>query len=180
MLRKKVLTHIAGTVRPRLSKKTAVVASSARSLSSSQAACASSSPSPNDVFATGTNAYYAEEMYRRWCTDSSSVHASWDAYFSGLEKGIPSSQAFQPPPGLIDVPTAADGAPALHVGTGGKELADHLKVQVFCFPRPSSSTYLLLAAYDELAISPHPQPDRHNFSCARTRCAVIMWPILTP
>jgi 2-oxoglutarate dehydrogenase E1 component len=125
-----------GTVRPQLS---AALAISARSLSSSQAAGASPSPSPNDVFASGTNAYYAEEMYRRWRTDSTSVHASWDAYFSGLERGLPSSQAFEPPPGLIDVPTAADGAPALHVGSGGKELTDHLKVRILSHWVPLSS-----------------------------------------
>jgi 2-oxoglutarate dehydrogenase E1 component len=83
-------------------------------------------PSPNDPFANGTNAYYAEEMYRHWRQDPKSVHVSWDVYFSGLDKGIPSSQAFRPPPSL---PTPADGAPALHVG-GGAELDDHLKVEL--------------------------------------------------
>lgn len=102
----------------------------ARAISSSSASNATPSPSPNDAFANGTNAYYAEEMYRRWHADNTSVHASWDAYFSGLEHGLPSAQAFQPPPGLIDVPSAVDGAPALHVGAGGsRELTDHLKVR---------------------------------------------------
>lgn len=80
-------------------------------------------PSPNDAFANGTNAYYAEQMYRHWKQDPKSVHPSWDAYFSGMDKGLPSSQAFQPPPNLV--PTG--GAPALHAG-GGAELDDHLKV----------------------------------------------------
>ncbi|KAJ7855883.1 2-oxoglutarate dehydrogenase complex E1 component mitochondrial precursor [Mycena olivaceomarginata] len=84
-------------------------------------------PSPNDPFANGTNAYYAEEMYRHWRQDPKSVHVSWDVYFSGLDKGIPSSQAFQPPPRHFPVP--ADGAPALHAGGGG-ELDDHLKAQL--------------------------------------------------
>ncbi|KIO25714.1 hypothetical protein M407DRAFT_243997 [Tulasnella calospora MUT 4182] len=84
-------------------------------------------PSPNDIFANGSNAYYAEEMYRRWKEDSSSVHASWDAYFSALDKGIPSSQAFQPPP--FHMPEAAGGAPSLHIA-GGTDLSDHLKVQL--------------------------------------------------
>jgi 2-oxoglutarate dehydrogenase E1 component len=82
-------------------------------------------PSPNDPFANGTNAYYAEEMYRNWKQDPKSVHASWNAYFSGMEHGLPSAKAFQPPPGLITPP--ADGAPALYAG-GGSELDDHLKV----------------------------------------------------
>jgi len=85
------------------------------------------SPSPNDLFANGTNAYYAEEMYRHWRQDPKSVHASWDAYFSGLDKGIPSQNAFQAPPsGFIARPT--DGSPQLH-GQAGQELNDHLKVR---------------------------------------------------
>ncbi|KAJ8583721.1 2-oxoglutarate dehydrogenase, E1 component [Rhizopogon salebrosus TDB-379] len=84
-------------------------------------------PSPNDPFANGTNAYYAEEMYRHWKQDPKSVHASWHTYFSGMEHGLPSAKAFQPPPGLIAPP--ADGTPALYAG-GGAELDDHLKVQL--------------------------------------------------
>lgn len=86
---------------------------------------AATPPSPNDPFANGTNAYYAEEMYRHWRQDPSSVHASWDAYFSGMDKGLPSSKAFTPPPSIL--PPPADGAPALHPG-GGAQLDDHLKV----------------------------------------------------
>ncbi|KAA1473704.1 2-oxoglutarate dehydrogenase complex E1 component mitochondrial precursor [Dentipellis sp. KUC8613] len=84
-------------------------------------------PSPNDPFANGTNSYYAEEMYRHWRQDPASVHASWDAYFSGLEKGL-GPNAFQPPPNFL--PSApSDGAPALHAA-GGAQLDDHLKVQL--------------------------------------------------
>jgi len=86
------------------------------------------SPSPNDLFANGTNAYYVEEMYRHWRQDPKSVHVSWDVYFSGLDKGLSSPQAFQPPPRLVAAP--ADGAPALHSGAGA-ELDDHLKVGSF-------------------------------------------------
>ncbi|KAG5643626.1 hypothetical protein DXG03_000593 [Asterophora parasitica] len=85
-------------------------------------------PSVNDPFANGTNAYYADQMYRHWRQDPKSVHASWDAYFSGLDKGLTSPQAFQPPP-TNHLPHPADGAPALHVN-GGAELDDHLKVQL--------------------------------------------------
>ena len=84
-------------------------------------------PSPNDPFANGTNTYYVEEMYRLWRQDPKSVHASWDVYFSGMDKGLPSFKAFQPPPNLA--PT--DGAPALHA-SGGAELDDHLKVCMRC------------------------------------------------
>lgn len=86
-------------------------------------------PSPNDIFASGTNAYYAEEMYKRWREDPKSVHASWDVYFAGLDKGIPSSQAFTQPPSHFDVPEAAGGAPSLDI-KGSNGLTDHLKV---CF-----------------------------------------------
>lgn len=84
-------------------------------------------PSPNDPFANGTNAYYADMMYKHWIQDPKSVHVSWDAYFSAMERGVPSAKAFQPPPRLIVQP--ADGAPALHAA-GGAELDDHLKVQL--------------------------------------------------
>lgn len=89
---------------------------------------AATSPSANDIFANGTNTYYAEEMYRHWRQDPSSVHASWDAYFRGLDKGLPSSSAFKPPPSLVAPPT--DGAPTLHASAGGAELDDHLKASL--------------------------------------------------
>lgn len=88
------------------------------------------SPSPNDPFANGTNTHYAEEMYRHWRQDPASVHASWDAYFSGLEKGL-GPNAFQPPPKFLPAP--ADGAPALHAA-GGAQLDDHLKVSPSVLP----------------------------------------------
>lgn len=94
-------------------------------------------PSPNDPFANGTNAYYAEEMYRHWRQDPSSVHASWDAYFKGLDKGL-GANAFQPPPRFLPAP--ADGAPALHPA-GGAQLDDHLKVKLLPSLRPSPSSH---------------------------------------
>lgn len=84
-------------------------------------------PSANDLFANGTNTYYVEEMYKHWKGDPKSVHTSWDAYFSGLEKGLPSSEAFQRPPSVMPAPS--DGAPALHASSGA-ELDDHLKVSL--------------------------------------------------
>lgn len=86
-------------------------------------------PSSNDIFANGTNAYYADEMYRLWRQDPKSVHPSWNVYFSGLDKGLSSAEAFQPPPtaNTEHFPHPTDGAPALHVAQGG-QLDDHLKV----------------------------------------------------
>ncbi|PPR07689.1 hypothetical protein CVT24_003898 [Panaeolus cyanescens] len=92
-----------------------------------QLAALAQGPSSNDPFANGTNAYYADEMYRLWKEDPKSVHPSWNVYFAGLDKGISPSQAFQAPPTTLPVP--ADGAPALHAGQGA-ELDDHLKVQL--------------------------------------------------
>lgn len=83
-------------------------------------------PSPNDPFANGTNAYYVEEMYRIWRDDPKAVHASWNVYFSGMEKGLPSDKAFQPPPSVL--PLQGGMRPALS-GQGGGELDDHLKVR---------------------------------------------------
>src|SRR5882757_1038994 len=96
-------------VRLRASLPTTVVLPQSRGLAT---------PSANDLFANGTNTYYVEEMYRHWRGDPNSVHPSWDAYFSGLEKGLPSSEAFCSPPSVIPAPS--DGAPALHASSGAE------------------------------------------------------------
>ncbi|KAF8349517.1 2-oxoglutarate dehydrogenase E1 component [Amanita rubescens] len=93
-----------------------------------RALATASGPSPNDPFASGTNAYYIDEMYRLWRQDPKVVHPSWNIYFSGMDKGLSSPQSFQPPP-TTHLPHPADGAPALHP-VGGAELDLHLKVQL--------------------------------------------------
>ncbi|WFD29760.1 oxoglutarate dehydrogenase (succinyl-transferring) [Malassezia sp. CBS 17886] len=88
----------------------------------------SGKPAAADSFANSTNAYYAEEMHRRWKEDPSSVHASWDAYFNGIEHGLPSEDAFTPPPSTIimsgttplDQPASKSEHPA----------SDYLKLQL--------------------------------------------------
>ena len=97
-------------------------------------AAAAPAPSPNDAFANGTNTYYADQMYRLWKEDPKSVHASWDVYFSGMEKGLPSSQSFTPPP--THLPHPADGAPHLHV-PAGNDLDIHLKARYLGYFRNS-------------------------------------------
>ncbi|WFD36786.1 oxoglutarate dehydrogenase (succinyl-transferring) [Malassezia cuniculi] len=87
---------------------------------------ASAAPSPNDAFANTTNAYYADEMYRRWKEDPKSVHASWDAYFSGMENGLPSARAFQPPPSTI----ISTGVEAPLDVSGAHPADDYLKLQL--------------------------------------------------
>lgn len=125
MLRQSVVKGLSQAARPKC-RALRDFKSPTRSFASSTYASASS-PSPHDAFASGNNAYYADEMYKRWREDPKSVHASWDVYFSGLDKGLPSSQAFQPPPEQGSLPTAVDGAPSLHAGSG-QDLSDHLKV----------------------------------------------------
>lgn len=87
---------------------------------------ANASPSPNDAFANTTNAYYADEMYRRWKQDPKSVHSSWDTYFSGMEGGLPSSHSFQLPPTAL---TTAGAQPPLDE-SGGHPADDYLKLQL--------------------------------------------------
>lgn len=55
----------------------------------------------NDSFINGTSGIYVERMFENWKKDPSSVHASWDIYFSNIEQGKDSLQAFQSPP-IID------------------------------------------------------------------------------
>ena len=38
--------------------------------------------STKDNFMSGTNANYIDYMYSQWQQDPSSVHASWNAYFT--------------------------------------------------------------------------------------------------
>ncbi|WFD21465.1 oxoglutarate dehydrogenase (succinyl-transferring) [Malassezia equina] len=84
-----------------------------------------STPSPNDSFATTNNSYYAEEMYRRWKEDRTSVHSSWDVYFSGMDAGIPSQQAFTPAPSQLSMPgTGTVTEPGTHPAN------DYLKLQL--------------------------------------------------
>ena len=49
---------------------------------------------PNDNFMSGQNANYIDYMYSQWEKDPSSVHASWNAYFSGGDA------SYQTPPTL--------------------------------------------------------------------------------
>lgn len=48
-----------------------------------------------DNFMTGTSGIYVESLYEAWKQDPHSVHASWNAYFTGLDLGI--DQVFDAP-----------------------------------------------------------------------------------
>ncbi|XP_046859710.1 2-oxoglutarate dehydrogenase-like, mitochondrial [Xenia sp. Carnegie-2017] len=53
-----------------------------------------------EPFANGTNNNYVEEMYRSWLQDPKSVHASWRAYFTNIENGLPHGEAYTNPSSL--------------------------------------------------------------------------------
>ena len=52
--------------------------------------------STKDNFMSGANANYIDFMYSQWQQDPSSVHASWNAYFTTTESG----GSFELPPNL--------------------------------------------------------------------------------
>ena len=52
----------------------------------------------SDSFLNGNNSIYLEQMYESWLKDQNSVHVSWSAYFTNLENGVSSDEAFQLPP----------------------------------------------------------------------------------
>ncbi|KAI8447835.1 thiamine diphosphate-binding protein [Phakopsora pachyrhizi] len=87
-------------------------------------------PSPSDAFVNSNNSYYIEEMYRLWKKDQSSVHQSWNIYFSGLDKGLPSERAFQPPPGLVSMPNPAGDVGLIALSGSGGQLEEHMKIQL--------------------------------------------------
>ena len=61
-----------------------------------------------DNFANGTSAVYVDQMYEMWKEDPNSVHASWRAYFSGVDSNV--EEPYQPPPSLGK--SAGGAAPA--------------------------------------------------------------------
>jgi 2-oxoglutarate dehydrogenase E1 component len=71
---------------------------------------ASSFANHMDNFLSSDNALYAEQMFENWKKNRSSVHASWDAYFTNLSNGVESNQAFIQPPR----PQSAVGSSAHH------------------------------------------------------------------
>ncbi|KLJ09246.1 oxoglutarate dehydrogenase (succinyl-transferring), E1 component [Blastomyces silverae] len=89
---------------------------------------------PSDSFLQGSTANYIDEMYMAWRKDPTSVHVSWQTYFRNMEDGnMPISQAFQPPPTLVPIPTGGVPQHMPDAGTGsaaGTEVSNHLKVQL--------------------------------------------------
>lgn len=46
-------------------------------------------------FMNGTSSVYIEQMYECWKNDRSSVHKSWDIFFSNVETGAQPGYAYQ-------------------------------------------------------------------------------------
>lgn len=63
---------------------------------------------------SGSSAGYVDAMYACWKADPGSVHASWNAYFSGVDSGIDPAHAFVAPPTL-----SGHAVPAPGSGRGG-------------------------------------------------------------
>lgn len=63
--------------------------------------------SHKDNFMSGQNANYIDFMYSQWKQDPASVHASWNAYFTGGEG------SFNPPPTLGAQPAVGNIAEIL-------------------------------------------------------------------
>ncbi|XP_026189909.1 2-oxoglutarate dehydrogenase, mitochondrial [Cyclospora cayetanensis] len=86
----------------------------------------------SDGFMSGTAASYAEQMLVAWRKDPSSVHASWAAYFSNLERGLSPGLCFTSPPSFQQqqpqqyVASSSPAAAAAAVGSfQGVSLAPH-------------------------------------------------------
>lgn len=97
-----------------------------------QLAKTTTAPESTDGFLQGGAASYIEEMYEAWLKDPSSVHLSWQIYFKNMANGVPSTQAYSPPPTLV--PSASARLPALP-GAGAlngssKDVIEHMKIQL--------------------------------------------------
>lgn len=90
-----------------------------------------------DAFATTTNSSYIDQMYAQYQRDPQSVHASWRAYFGGIDAGVPPAQAFQAPPARLARPSLDQQAPFATQQAGladeagmSSEVLNHLKAQM--------------------------------------------------
>jgi 2-oxoglutarate dehydrogenase E1 component len=54
-----------------------------------------------DSFLNGSTSLYAEQMYEAWLTDPTSVHVSWQTYFSNMDNNVDPVAAFRGPPQIV-------------------------------------------------------------------------------
>ena len=91
-----------------------------------------------DNFLSGSNANYIDYMYSQWQKDPSSVHASWNAYFSG------GADSYQAPPtlgqqtgGVGDISTiiaalkASGGMAGAGSSNGDEQVRLHMLLRAF-------------------------------------------------
>lgn len=88
---------------------------SARDYSSSNSASA-------EPFLSGSSGPYMEAMYESWQVDRTSVHKSWDEFFSRATAGAPPGEAYTPPPTIRSAPVST-------ATTDSTTIKDHLAVQ---------------------------------------------------
>eukprot|EP00007_Cunea_sp_BSH-02190019_P004529 CAMPEP_0174240378 /NCGR_PEP_ID=MMETSP0417-20130205/18547_1 /TAXON_ID=242541 /ORGANISM="Mayorella sp, Strain BSH-02190019" /LENGTH=1037 /DNA_ID=CAMNT_0015319461 /DNA_START=54 /DNA_END=3163 /DNA_ORIENTATION=- len=77
---------------------------------SSKAPSASSTKQLSESHASGASANYLEQMWEEWSRDPSSVHASWNAYFSNVKAGAAPGDAHAVPPSSAGVSGSAQAA----------------------------------------------------------------------
>lgn len=67
----------------------------------------------SDSFMSGNSALYIEQMYQKWAEDRTSVHASWDSYFTNIANGVGAEDAFSHVPGhAVNLSGLSDSASA--------------------------------------------------------------------
>lgn len=79
----------------------------------------------DDNFLTGFGSNYIDSMYAEYKKDPSLVHASWRAYFSGLDGGLPSTSVFSSVPQISSSHSTVNS-----LDSSKKMIHDHLKVQL--------------------------------------------------
>ncbi|KAG2207543.1 hypothetical protein INT47_004293 [Mucor saturninus] len=84
----------------------------------------------HDGFMQGNTANYIDAMYESWLKDPTSVHVSWQAYFKNMSNGVPSNQAFIPPPTDSARLPEMPGATLPMMNESSKQVIEHMKIQL--------------------------------------------------
>jgi len=89
-------------------------------------------PAVNESYLSGTSGAYVEEMYEAWAYDPKSVHASWDAYFSGNTYQAPPSLGAGTRPNEVSLSSLMPGLAGMAPAAGKTDshvIDTHLAVQ---------------------------------------------------
>ena len=84
----------------------------------------------SESFISGSNINYVEEMYRSWRNDKSSVHKSWDVYFTNVDSGVPAGESVTLPPSIGSVGSKHAGSSFSVESLDSTELSNILKLQL--------------------------------------------------